>query len=57
MAVPTDKLEFYMDEAKEHRWRLTAKNGEIVGASSEGYKNKKECWENALRVTTLMGKK
>ena len=33
-------LEFYQDKADEWRWRITAANGQIVGASSEGYSNK-----------------
>jgi len=33
-----NKIEFYEDQAKEWRWRITASNGEIVGASSEGFK-------------------
>jgi uncharacterized protein YegP (UPF0339 family) len=38
----TDRLmfELYEDAKKEHRWRLKAANGQIVGASSEGYKAK-----------------
>jgi uncharacterized protein YegP (UPF0339 family) len=30
-------FEVYEDKAKEFRWRLKAKNGQVVGASSEGY--------------------
>jgi uncharacterized protein YegP (UPF0339 family) len=30
-------VEFYKDEADEWRWRITAGNGNIVHASSEGY--------------------
>lgn len=32
------KPEFYEDAKKEHRWRLKAKNGQIMAVSSEGYK-------------------
>jgi uncharacterized protein YegP (UPF0339 family) len=37
-----DKLTFetYEDAKREYRWRLKAKNGQIIGASSEGYKAK-----------------
>lgn len=28
------------------RWRVTASNGRIIGASSQGYYNKKECIQN-----------
>jgi uncharacterized protein YegP (UPF0339 family) len=44
-----DKWEFYKDDRGEWRWRRKAPNGRIVGASSEGYKNKKDCIENARR--------
>jgi len=33
-------LEFYKDKAGEWRWRVTARNGQVVHASSEGYKDK-----------------
>ena len=44
-----DKWEFYKDKADEWRWRRTAPNGEIVGASTEGYHNLEDCLENAGR--------
>lgn len=44
------KLEFYTDAAEEHRWRLTSDNGEIVGASSEGFSSTGEARRNAFRV-------
>ena len=34
------KYEVYEDAKKEHRWRLKASNGQVVAASSEGYKEK-----------------
>ncbi|MFD2256737.1 DUF1508 domain-containing protein [Luteolibacter algae] len=40
---------FYLDQKHEWRWRRTAANGEIVGASSEGYQNKADCESNANR--------
>jgi len=33
------KFEIYLDKAKEYRFRLKARNGEIIG-TSEGYKSK-----------------
>lgn len=36
------KFEVYTDKAGEYRFRLTAKNGEII-AVSEGYKTKDSC--------------
>lgn len=44
-----DKWEFYQDSQNEWRWRRTAPNGKIVGASSQGYVTKADCVENALR--------
>jgi uncharacterized protein YegP (UPF0339 family) len=41
------KFEVYQDKAKEYRWRLKASNGQIVAASSDGYKAKSDC-ENAI---------
>jgi uncharacterized protein YegP (UPF0339 family) len=43
-------LEFYTDAAGEHRWRLKGENGEIVGASSEGFSSPGEARRNAFRV-------
>lgn len=45
----TDTWEFYKDKASEWRWRRTAGNGRIVGASSEGYINRSDCEANARR--------
>jgi len=44
-----DKWEFYKDSKEEWRWRRIASNGKIVGASTEGYKNKQNCINNAKR--------
>jgi uncharacterized protein YegP (UPF0339 family) len=33
----------YQDNKSEWRWRLKAKNGEIIADSGEGYKNKSDC--------------
>lgn len=44
-----DKWEFYQDAKGEYRWRRKAANGEIVGASTEGYKNRADCVANAMR--------
>jgi hypothetical protein len=37
---------------REWRWRRVAPNGEIVGASTEGYKRKVDCLANAKRAMT-----
>jgi uncharacterized protein YegP (UPF0339 family) len=44
-----DKWEFYKDAAGQWRWRRTASNGNIVGASAGGYANKSDCVDNARR--------
>ncbi|MGI2126687.1 DUF1508 domain-containing protein [Shewanella morhuae] len=45
-----DKWEFYKDNSDEWRWRRTSTaNGNIVGASSQGYKNRSDCVSNAQR--------
>ena len=45
-AVKHPKFEMYVDKAGEFRFRLKAKNGEII-ATSEGYKAKASC-ENGI---------
>jgi len=44
-----DKWEFYKDVDSKWRWRRTSPNGNIVGASTEGYINKADCEGNASR--------
>ena len=44
-----DKWEIYKDNAEKWRWRRIAKNGAIVGASTQGYVNKSDCTDNAKR--------
>lgn len=41
--------EIYEDSASQWRWREIASNGEIVGASGEGYINRSACISNARR--------
>lgn len=36
----------YKDTKKEWRWRVKAHNGNVIGASTEGYKNKKDMVSN-----------
>jgi uncharacterized protein YegP (UPF0339 family) len=49
MTEKKDELEIYKDAANEWRWRRKAGNNRTVGASTEGYKNKKDCEANAKR--------
>lgn len=44
-----DRWDFYQDARGQWRWRRTAPNGQIVGASSEGYTNYSDCVANARR--------
>ncbi len=44
-----DKWEIYEGADKEWRWRRTATNGRIVGASTQGYVNQSDCLDNAKR--------
>ena len=43
-----DRWEVYYTSAG-WRWRRTAKNGRIVGASTESYANRTDCEANARR--------
>jgi len=44
-----DTWKFYTDPSGDWRWRRIASNGRIVGASTEGYRNKADCIANARR--------
>lgn len=44
-----DSWEFYTDKAGECRWRRTSPEGEIVGASTQGYRELINCLNNARR--------
>ena len=48
-----DKVAFYKDSIGEWRWRRTAPNGEIVGASHEGYADRRDCDANFKRSLSL----
>ena len=46
--IHTHKVTFYKSFWKmEWRWKIVAKNGNIIASSSEGYKNKQDCVYNA----------
>lgn len=47
------KLEIYKDKSGEWRWRITANNNDIIGASCEGYKNKADAEKNLKKITNL----
>ena len=44
-----DTWTIYKDNADEWQWTRKARNGETVGASTEGYINKSDCIANARR--------
>ena len=44
-----DTWRIYQDSKGEWRWERKADNGRIVGASTEGYKNRADCVANAKR--------
>lgn len=45
-----DEITIFKDKADEWRWtRVCTDNGNIVGASTEGYKNKQDCIDNIER--------
>ena len=37
------KFQIYQDRKGEYRWRLRARNGEIIADSNEGYSSKGNC--------------
>jgi len=39
-------VEFLTDENEKYRWRVTSRNGEIVGASSQGFSTFQSCKKN-----------
>ena len=47
--VTNPKFEVYLDKAGEYRFRLKARNGEII-AASEGYKAKSSCMNGIASV-------
>ena len=44
-------LWFYTDKAGDHRWRLTHRNGHVIGAATEGYRRAIDARANAQLVT------
>jgi len=46
-----DKVIIVRGQDKQWRWRRVAANGEIVGASTEGYVNFNDCRNNYFRST------
>jgi len=54
--IPVKKkpsVEIYKDKKGEFRWRIVSLNGEIIGASCEGYGSKQSCENNLKTITNL----
>jgi uncharacterized protein YegP (UPF0339 family) len=49
-------FEVYEDAKKEHRWRLKAANGQVVAASSEGYKARADADRAVAQIKAGAGK-
>lgn len=49
----TAKIEVYMDAAGEYRWRYRATNGQIMADGGEGYVERRNCVNGALKVLGL----
>lgn len=47
-------FEIYRDKRRKFRWRVTASNGEIVGASSQGFVRKKDCNRNGEKLARAL---
>ncbi len=50
------KFTIYIDKAGKYRWRVVADNGEIVGASSQGFTSRYRCRSNAALLKLLLPK-
>lgn len=44
------KLTIYKDKNNDWRWTITAKNGKIIAASTEGYKRKRSVIANLKSI-------
>lgn len=44
----------YQDNQGEHRWTVKAKNGEILGASPEGFSSETEARRNLSRLASAI---
>ncbi len=44
------KLKVWKDIRGKWRWKLTARNGMVIGASTQGYRHKSDCEKNIRQV-------
>lgn len=47
-------LDEYRDTHGEHRWRVVADNGRIVGDSAEGYEHGTDCHNGAVVTLRIL---
>jgi uncharacterized protein YegP (UPF0339 family) len=43
-------IELYKNKLSQYRWRVTSGNGEVIGASTQGYTRKVNCMKNISMV-------
>ena len=43
-------FEIYPDRSGEYRWRLRARNGELMAVSEEGFTRKSSCLNSVKRI-------
>lgn len=48
------KVRQYLDKKHKWRWQVTATNGKIIGASSQGYERKVDCSTNMHQVASAL---
>lgn len=53
--LPRAYLTYYQDKAGKHRWRIKARNGQVLGSSSQGYKTREDCFNNAVTLAAALG--
>ena len=54
--MTTSHFSIYKDKAGKYRWRVKADNGEIVGASTQGFASRYRCASNANLLCTFINK-
>ncbi len=48
------KIKFYQDKRGKWRWRIRAVNGEIIGASTQGFSARKKAVVNLNLIRTVL---
>jgi len=49
-------LTYYTDAEGDWRWKIVAKSGRVVGASTEGYRRLTDCEKNVSLLLNFDGK-